>query len=185
MKKLFGLFLVLALGLSSCSKEDKDDDFDPLFSLPYEPLKNLTELRGKKYKYAGIKVEGRKAGILSEYAMTCSVSDLLVFSEGEGDEISKIEFFRAKSNCDGTDRIGFYDYKLIEEGLLSTRLILHFPNTEVLQGAAAVGEHFVDGRFHIQIGFQGEYLRIEDRISNYIRVKPEEEVFLYFKEYKY
>ncbi|EKB08029.1 hypothetical protein HMPREF9716_01502, partial [Myroides odoratus CIP 103059] len=33
-----------------------------------------------------------------------------------------------------------------------------------------------------EIGFQGEYLRIEDRMSTYKREDPNEKVYLYFKK---
>ena len=34
----------------------------------------------------------------------------------------------------------------------------------------------------LEIGFQGEYLRIEDRMSNYQRKDENEKVYLYFKK---
>lgn len=183
MKILVGLILVVLLSLVSCSKEDNKEEVDPLFSLPYHPLKDLAELKGKKFQYAGIKVEGRNAGLLTDASRTCSSSDLLIFSSDGENEVSSIEFFRAKVSCEGTDVIAFYNYFLIEEGILRTRLVLH--QQLGILASPIPGENFVNGRFNLRIGFQGEYLRVEDRMSNYTRMRPDEEVFLYFKKYKY
>lgn len=191
MRKIIGLILGLSLGLGSCSKDDnKENDFDPIFSLEYHPLKSLSELKGKKYKYSGIKVEGRKAGLLSETSTSCSRLDVLTFNILDGDELSTAEFLRNGVNCTNFDKILLFDFNLKQAGILSTKMSFNNiggdkGNNEEENSLNAISTMNLNGRFNLQIGFQGEYLRIEDRMSHYVRTNPDEEVFLYFKEVKY
>lgn len=191
MKKILGLILGLSLGLGSCSKDDnKENDFDPLFSLEYHPLKSLSELKGKKYKYSGIKVEGKKVGLLSETSTSCSRLDVLTFNILDGDELSTAEFLRNGVNCTNFDKILLFDFNLKQAGILSTKMSFNNiggdkGNNEEENSWNAISTMNLNGRFNLQIGFQGEYLRIEDRMSHYVRRNPDEEVFLYFKEVKY
>lgn len=184
MKKLIGLFLVLSLGLVSCSKDDnKSNDDDPIFSLEYQPLKSLSELKGKKFRYAGIKVEGKNASMVSETSPLCSAADHIIFYPEDGKKNSPIEFWRKPQNCGEYDIINFLEYYMVKEGLLSVRLFENFiPSTGIVSNSISEGGTINGQRVELQIGFQGKYLRIEDRMSNYRRIKPDEEVFLYFKE---
>ena len=184
MKKIIGLILVLSLGLVSCSKDDnKSSDVDPVFSLEYHPLKSLSEVKGKSFRYAGIKIGDKKVGLFSDTSPECSTSDLIVFYPENGEKNSPITFFRKTKICSGFDEINFIDYYMNKEGLLSTRLMKNYEPSTDISSNSIIETSFTEGRrYELQIGFQGKYLRIEDRMSHYVRLNPDEVVYLYFKE---
>ncbi len=201
MKKLFSIVIVffLAFIINSCSKSDDDDDKGAnIESQPYIKLKSLDEIRGVHYRYTGIKIGDRKATFLVENSKSCRAHEYFStisseyypnldfvyqqFEEGAFGcvqvvkRIPELEMYYPVSTV-------FLENSLAEEGkLLTTMLTGYFapdysePNKpDRLFTSSRVYKGF------LEIGFQGDYLRIEDRMSNYQRKNENEKVYLYFK----
>lgn len=165
--------LVLALFfMLGCSKSDdnKDDDFDAIFSQEVIPLKSFTELRAGSYLYAGFKAEGRKTSMLIEGSKSCTAyNDLFFIKDGE-EGINAIEYnlhSPGQFGCRRYSTLLFLENRMYKEGVLFTTIKDVF-GKRVFKGL-------------LEIGFQGDYLRLEDKISDYLRKDPDEKVYLYFK----
>lgn len=181
MKNIFlkiGLSISLLL-LANCSKSSDDSDFDPIFSQEYTQLQNLEEISSDIYYYAGIKIGDRKASMLIENSKSCRRYEY--FSTMEDSNYETLDFvfmkFTEGLGCVPTTSAFFLESQLIEEGKLFTTIREGDYYMDLF-----LGERMYKGI--LEIGFQGEYLRIEDRMSNYKRMDPEEKVYLYFKKNK-
>ncbi|WP_410879076.1 hypothetical protein [Myroides sp. DW712] len=178
MKKVCCI-VVLCLGsiLTSCSKNDDNKDTDPIFSLPYIPLKSLSEFSDNEtYYYAGFKAGERNASMLSPTSTACNRDETLQFFYDDFEEIKYIKYYRTNRNCSGKETVVLSKNKLISEGILLTKIEELMGDFEPLPGDDD------KGNIELEIGFQGEYLRIEDQMSHYNRTNPTDKVYLYFKK---
>jgi len=164
----FGLFFALG-----CSKSDDNADVDLVGSLAYRPLESLEELGKKQYEYVGIKVGDRKVGLLPSNTSSCSQNDKLE-AQFTDDKFERIVFYRMSKNCKEKKEVRLVRNILVKEGILHTIVVGSIDDVSKL----AIDE---EGRIALEIGFQGDYLRIEDRMSNFKRTKHNEKVYLYFK----
>lgn len=175
MKKLTGITLLLISSLLlGCTKSDDTKGVDPVFSLTYTPLKNLEELTQTHYYYAGFKAGEAKSSMLSSYSKSCNREDYLQLNFDANQEFV-MNFFRMRIQCLGFEIVNLEKNILIKEGILRTKV----------SGSKDVLEKLIvdkEGRIELEIGFQGDYLRIEDRMSNYSRHKYDQKVYLYFKK---
>jgi len=178
MKKLLCI-VVLCLGsmLTSCSKNDDHKDTDPIFSLPYTPLKNLSKFLDKEtYYYAGFKAGERKASMLTPTSTACNRNETLQFFYDDLGKLKYIKYYRTNRNCSGKETVVLSKNELISEGILLTKI------TEPMGDFEPLIEYDGKGNIELEIGFQGEYLRIEDYMSHYNRINPTDKVYLYFKK---
>ncbi|EHQ41346.1 hypothetical protein [Myroides odoratus] len=194
MKKIIAI-LVGSIALASCSSDDnKSSSDDPIFSQPYEELKSLDELAVGKYAYIGNKIGDRKVGVVGETSNckrvdylvvhrnpTTSVLDSLTYNnfrldkiEGRLECMSIFEFPRLLQKNELV-RSG-YMRTSIEDGYLKQ---LYKDDGKTKDGKKYERKDYFKGE--IEIGFQAGYLRIEDRLSDYKRLK-DEKVYLYFKK---
>ncbi|MGS4345846.1 hypothetical protein ACKUSY_09720 [Myroides odoratus] len=173
MKISIQFFLVVGLFfLGACSKSDdnKDENFDFVFSQEFIPLKSFNELRAGSYLYAGFKAEGRKMSMLIEGSKSCTAYNDLFFIKDDEDSISTIQYnlhSAGQFGCMRYSTLLFLENKMFKEGILFTTI------------KDPYGKRVFKGL--LEIGFQGDYLRIEDKISDYVRKDPDEKVYLYFK----
>ncbi|WHT37592.1 hypothetical protein QNH98_10280 [Myroides sp. mNGS23_01] len=169
--RLLVLFLmILSLG---CSKGDDNTDLDPIYSLEYKPLKSFTELGKKQYNYVGIKIGDKKVGLLSDSDKSCVRLDK-VQAHFEDDKLVELVYNRMERDCSKSNKVRLVKNSLNEEGILHT----------IVHGSRDKLDNLIideEGRISLEIGFQGDYLRIEDRMSNFKRTKHNEKVYLYFK----
>lgn len=173
MKQLTILMVLLVNSfLLSCSKSDNTEDVDPVFSLPYTPLRDLAELDATSYLYAGLKVEGRRSSMLTPTSRLCNIYDELHLNFN-ANQLANMKFSRRNKNCEGFKIVTLSKNTLVKEGVLRTNIYGSVDKLDKL----IVDEQ---GRIDLEIGFQGDYLRIEDRMSNYSRHKYDEKVYLYF-----
>ncbi|WP_353100333.1 hypothetical protein [Myroides odoratus] len=194
MKKIIAI-LVGSIALASCSSDDnKSSSDDPIFSQPYEELKSLDELAVGKYAYIGNKIGDRNVGVVGETSNckrvdylvvhrnpTTSVLDSLTYNnfrldkiEGRLECMSIFEFPRLLQKNELV-RSG-YMRTSIEDGYLKQ---LYKDDGKTKDGKKYERKDYFKGE--IEIGFQAGYLRIEDRLSDYKRLK-DEKVYLYFKK---
>lgn len=206
MKKILVL-LFGAIAIAACSSDDNSSSSDdPIFSQPYTELVNLDELTLGKYAYVGNKIGDRKVGLVQvnneckkkDYLVTHrtgsaldslsynNYSFLLVDTKKECRSI--FEFPRIVKSMDLTSPGNLNanildDYleptevnKLDEEGNIVVDNSGN-PITEVI----LVRKTKVHYKGNMEIGFQAGYLRIEDHLSDYKRLK-DEKVYLYFKK---
>lgn len=194
MKKIIAI-LVGSIALASCSSDDnKSSSDDPIFSQPYEELKSLDELAVGKYAYIGNKIGDRNVGVVGETSNckrvdylvvhrnpTTSVLDSLTYNnfrldkiEGRLECMSIFEFPRLLQK-NALVRSG-YMRTSIEDGYLKQ---LYKDDGKTKDGKKYERKDYFKGE--IEIGFQAGYLRIEDRLSDYKRLK-DEKVYLYFKK---
>lgn len=199
MKKIFyvTLLFLLALISNSCSKSDNGSSSD-IESKAYIKLKSLDEIKGVHYQYAGIKIGDRKATFLSENSKSCRAHEY--FSSISSEYYPSLDFiYQAfeEGNFGCTEVVKripelemyfpvstvFLENSLVEEGkLLTTLLIGYFAPDNRPENLPH--RLYTSGRVYkgfLEIGFQGDYLRIEDRMSNYQRKDENEKVYLYFK----
>ena len=181
------VFILSVLFSTSCSKSDDGKGGSDIESKEYIKLKSLDEIRGGHFRYAGIKIGDRKATFLVENSKSCRAHEY--FSTISSEFYPNLDFVYQqfeegplgceKINSGGAvgyhDSIVFLESSLIEEGKLLTT---------ILNGYFAIGRLYTSSRVYkgfLEIGFQGDYLRIEDRMSNYQRKDRNEKVYLYFK----
>lgn len=175
MMNKIGRLLVLFLMLLSlgCSKSDDNIDVDPIYSLEYKPLKSFKELGEKQYDYVGIKIGDRKVGLLLDSNQACVRLDKIQ-AHLKDDRLVALVYNRMERNCSKSDEVRLVKNNLYEEGILHT----------IVYGSRDKLDDLIideEGRISLEIGFQGDYLRIEDRMSNFKRTKHNEKVYLYFK----
>ncbi|MDR0224520.1 MAG: hypothetical protein LBI32_05630 [Myroides odoratus] len=175
------LVLLISILIFSCSKsDDNKDEFDPIFDLAYTKLKNLDDISKNVFYYAGIKVGKAKTSMLIPGSTSCRASEY--FSPMEEKTLANLNFGYIKYQigplgCETTNSSFFTETSLINEGELFTTIrngIIPDRGPIILQERSFKGI--------LEIGFQGEYLRIEDRMSTYKREDPNEKVYLYFKK---
>lgn len=185
MKKFrlkIGLLIVLLTSFS-CSKSSDDNDLDPVFSQEYTKLQSLEEISSNIYYYAGIKVGDRKASMLIENSKSCRSHEYFSIMREARYEVLDFGFIKFKEDneeglgCIPTTSAFFLESQLIEEGQLFTTIREGIVSPI---GDVVLYERVFKGI--LEIGFQGKYLRIEDRMSNYKREDPNEKVYLYFKK---
>ena len=157
--------------LLSCSKDDGNSmKGEDVFLLPYAPLKSLDELYRGSYVYGGFKAEGREASMILENSKSCRAFDDLYVTKDSFDKVSLMEYnlhTAGQFGCVRDDIIRLEENKIYKEGILFTTIKDRY------------GKRIFKGL--LEIGFQGDYLRLEDRMSDYKRKDPNEKVYLYFK----
>lgn len=201
MKKLIytTIICLIALTMNSCSNSDDNNGGNDIESKEYIKLKSLDEIRGGHFRYAGIKIGDRKATFLEENSKSCRAHEYFAtisseyypnldfiyqaFEKGElgctqiVKRIPELEIYYSVSTV-------FLENSLVEDGkLLTTMLIGYFAMDKEFPEKAS--RLYTSSRVYkgfLEIGFQGEYLRIEDRMSNYQRKDENEKVYLYFKK---
>lgn len=203
MKKFIALFIAIVL-FAACSKDDNKDNHDPVFSQPYTELQSLSELVYGKYQYIGNKIGDRKVGIVNE-GTYCKQLDYLLIATDSLDVNAKLityNNFRLEKPNNVLTCVSIFDFprKVIKfdlksPGILKCNVEDDYWDSEEKRdedGNVVRDENgdivYVDvikRKTHysgdLEIGFQAGYLRIEDRLSDYKRVK-DEKVYLYFKK---
>ena len=191
MKKIIAI-LVGSIALASCSSDDnKSSSDDPIFSQPYTELANLDELQTGKYQYVGNKIGDRKVGLISEAAKCKSSDNLLVHRTGTVLDSITYNNYRPEVINNKEECLNIFEYprlmrknELVSPGHLSTSVedgyLFAIIDDEgiVERREYRRKDHF---KGELEIGFQAGYLRIEDRLSDYKRLKGEK-VYLYFKK---
>ncbi|WP_353160369.1 hypothetical protein [Myroides odoratus] len=173
--------LLLSVLIFSCSKsDDTRDDSDPIFDLPYTKLKHLDDISKNVFYYAGIKVGNAKTSLLIPGSTSCRASEYFSFMEEKvlpNLNFGYVKYQIGPLGCETTNSSFFTETKLINEGELFTTI-----RNGIIpeRGPIILQERIFKGI--LEIGFQGEYLRIEDRMSTYKREDPNEKVYLYFKK---
>ncbi|MGG5506638.1 MULTISPECIES: hypothetical protein [unclassified Myroides] len=176
--------LVSVTFLSSCSSDD-ESSYDPIFSAKYTPLTDFSQLGRSTYFYAGIKIEGYKTSVLPPDATSCIKDDILVPSFDEKDNFSGLEYIRSNKRCsEGFGSIILVKNELVEKGVFRTNMYFNGNFYYDKEGVRQYYDSDENWAFkgNLEIGFQGDYLRIEDRMSHYTRPGSIEKVYLYFKK---
>ncbi len=176
MKYWIGSVLVLVSSLFlSCSSSDDTKEIDPIFSLPYTPLSSMNDLDEGDYAYVGIKIADQKVGMITPTSTTCARKDFMTIFY-EGTELNHMIYYKKNRSCSGTVAVMLSEMFLENEGVLATLI-----GSSDQSNPSAV-PHDTKNHIRLEVGFQGEYLRIEDRMSNFTRTKHNEKVYLYFKK---
>lgn len=195
MKKILAL-LFGALAIVACSSDDSSSSEDPIFSQPYTELTSLDELAEGKYAYVGNKIGDRKVGLVLE-SNECKKKDYLV-AHRTGAVLDSLSYnnFGMKVNDNKRECGSIFEFPRIVRNMaleapgdlkvLVTDDYLHKividkgpdEDPEIKYERRRKPAHH-DG--NIEIGFQAGYLRVEDRLSDYQRLK-DEKVYLYFKK---
>jgi len=180
MKKLILFIGIVAMPLFGCSKsDDAQEEEDDIFLLEYRELKDLNELKNKVFFYVGIKKGDAKTSMLIPNSRSCRAHEF--FSQAKSNAYPTLEFSYIKMEngalgCEITTSVYFLTNNLIRDGILQTTLKEGVPSESGIQLLPKDAIY----RGPIEIGFQGDYLRIEDRMSAYQREDPNEKVYLYF-----
>ncbi len=195
MKNIIGIFSLLFL--LSCSSSDDTVDLDPIASAEFIPLKDFSELGRKTYFYAGIKAEGRKVSLLPDDTDSCQRDDFFAPVYNQEEQLVFFQYNRIGPRCEGgTSLILFTNNKLVNDGIFETTLYLvgssfdmddliakeSNDDDDVVKSVSSIDNkrrERYDGK--LEIGFQGGYLRVEDRMSHYSRPRATDKVYLYFK----
>lgn len=178
--KYIVLCFILLFSVSCSKSDDNKDNYDPISAMEYSKLKSLDEINNKIFYYAGIKRGNEKASMLSTGSYSCRANEFfsVIIKENQPNlNFGFIKFQSGNLGCETTDSVFFIDAKLLNEGELFTTLVDGYLHPQI---GIVLGERRFKGS--LEIGFQGEYLRIEDYMSNYERIDPNEKVYLYFKK---
>lgn len=185
MRKLVIFGFIFSFFCISCSKsDDNGGEFDPVFDLAYTKLKDLEEINKKTFYYAGIKVGDKKTSMLIPGSMSCRASEF--FGPAFDPEYLTLDFAYMKYKtgglgCEVTNSSFLTETSLVGEGQLFTTIRDgYIDDSNPLNIRIVLNERIFKGI--LEIGFQGDYLRIEDRMSTYKREDPNEKVYLYFKK---
>ncbi|MGQ8869588.1 hypothetical protein [Myroides sp. TSA_177.3] len=194
MKKIIAI-LVGSIALASCSSDDnKSSSDDPIFSQPYEELKSLDELAVGKYAYIGNKIGDRKVGVVGETSNCKRVDYLVVHRNPTTSVLDSITYnnFRLDKIEGRLECMSIFEFprllqknELVRSGYMRTSIEdgylkqLYKDDGKTKDGKKYERKDYFKGE--IEIGFQAGYLRIEDRLSDYKRLK-DEKVYLYFKK---
>ncbi|MCS4239263.1 hypothetical protein M2306_003051 [Myroides gitamensis] len=179
------LVLLISILIFSCSKsDDNKDEFDPIFDLTYTKLKNLDDISKNVFYYAGVKVGNSKTSLLIPGSMSCRASEYfgpLFDPLYPSVDFTYIKYQDGEIGCKVTNSSFFSETSLVGEGQLFTTIRDgYIDDSNPLNIKIVLQERSFKGI--LEIGFQGEYLRIEDRMSTYKREDPNEKVYLYFKK---
>lgn len=206
MKKIL-VVLFSAIAIAACSSDDNSSSSDdPIFSQPYTELANLDELVTGKYAYVGNKIGDRKVGLVPA-SNECKQKDYLVVHRTDVvlDSLSYnnygLQVIDNRQECRSV-----FEFPRIVRGMdllspdhLKVLVTDDYLDPEVIDKLDDDGKPVLDDdgkpvketifirkrkehyNGNIEIGFQAGYLRVEDRLSNYQRVKGEK-VYLYFKK---
>jgi|GEM_PF-2244078 len=191
MKKVLAILLG-GIALASCSSDDnKSSSSDPIFSQPYTELTSLDELQTGRYQYVGNKIGDQKVGLFNE-SVPCKSSDYLFVHRTDAvlDSITynnfKPEIIKDKVECFSVFEFPRLMQKneLVTPGHLET-MVRDGYLQPIFDDDGTVTKREYRRKNHylgqLEIGFQAGYLRIEDRLSDYKRLKGEK-VYLYFKK---
>ncbi len=179
------LVLLISILVFSCSKsDDTKDDSDPIFDLPYTKLKHLDDISNDVFYYAGIKVGNAKTSMLIPSSMSCRASEYFgpIFDPLHPDlDFTYIKYKNGELGCETTNSSFFSETSLVEEGQLFTTIRDgYIDDSNPFNIKIVLQKRIFKGI--LEIGFQGKYLRIEDRMSTYKREDSNEKVYLYFKK---
>ncbi|MDR0229542.1 MAG: hypothetical protein LBI72_10860 [Flavobacteriaceae bacterium] len=194
MKKVVVIFAAV-MTFVACSKSDDNgkQEVDPIFSKEYFPLKDVKDLALGDYNYAGIKIGDRNVGLITTSAK-CKTGDVVKVYKAMETKIDSIVYYNNKYDSKKQDCVLTFSSprtmapnNLIKEGILSTyiqeydwrALTPEEKEKDKDKERVKFNRKVYDGP--VEIGFQAGYLRIEDYMSDYSRVKNEK-VYLYFKK---
>lgn len=198
MKKTV-FFLATMVAIASCSNSDDNKNQDPISSQTYTPLASFDNLAPGAYQYIGNDIGDGKVGLVGSSSANCKDKDYLIVYKTE-QKLDSISYsnFKTVINKDKVvecqklggefDRI-LRGNRLNAAGILTTlvtedeRVPL---TTEEKKKTPEKDSKIVRKTIYsgiLDIGEQGGYLRIEDRLSGYtpgskIKGKP----YLYFKK---
>lgn len=182
--RIFILFFVLLC--ISCSKSDDEaSEYDPVYALEYTRLQSLDQISENVFYYAGIKVGDQKTSLLIPEDKSCRAAEFFGPAYDRDFptlDFAYIKFAKGQLGCESTESAYFTETRLVEEGKLLATIRRGYPDRTSIPEAhfLVLKERIFKGL--LEIGFQGDYLRIEDRMSNYKREDPNEKVYLYFKK---
>lgn len=202
MKKILAV-LFGAIAIAACSSsDDNSSSVDPIFSQPYTELTNLDELLSGKWAYVGNKIGDRNVGLVSE-SNECKKKDyLVVHRTGTATAIDSLSYNNYGVMINNNEKVctSVFEFprivrnlSLASAGLANVRITDDYIHREVIEIKNDKGEiekkeiftrkrrspaHY-EGK--LEMGFQAGYLRVEDYLSDYSRLKNEK-VYLYFKK---
>ncbi|MGG5576738.1 hypothetical protein ACPDHL_05260 [Myroides sp. C15-4] len=188
MKKLklrmIALAFIAGFTMISCSSDDNKEAAYDVYNLPYTPLTDLSELGKETYFYVGIKIEGYKTQLIPPTKETCLKEDKIVALYNDDEMLVRLDYKRSGINCKGYDNIRLTQNKIVQPGILNTNLYVAGTYEKADNGDMVLVPSDSNERFEgdIEIGFQGRYLRIEDRMSHYSRPANVNKVYLYFEK---
>ena len=164
-----------------CSKSDDNaSDVDPVYTLEYTKLQDIEQITRKTFYYAGIKIGDKKTSLLIPNSKSCRAEEFFGPSKDNSFpalDFAYIKFKEGQLRCEPTISSYFVETSLIDEGQLFTTIRAGY--FDEASQRLVLKERIFKGI--LEIGFQGDYLRIEDRMSTYKREDPNEKVYLYFK----
>lgn len=198
MKKILVL-LFGAVAIAACSSDDSSSSEDPIFSQPYTELTSLDELVEGKYAYVGNKIGDRKVGLVLE-SNECKKKDYLV-AHRTGAVLDSLSYnnYGMQVNDNKRECGSIFEFPRIVRNMVleapgdlkvvitddyidvTVEKIINEEGEEVevtTRKRKRKPPHYNE---NIEIGFQAGYLRVEDRLSDYQRLKGEK-VYLYFKK---
>lgn len=186
MFKKFFLIAVLGFFTLSCSKsEDDGKGMDFVANLPYTPLNELSEVGDETYYYVGIRVGDYKMNLISETNAGCVKFDKIVAEKNDKGEIINLRYKRSNIGCVG----GYVDIlmsrnRMISPGIMDTNIYVAGSYEKGENGEEILVPSKSNERYEgqVEIGFQGEYLRIEDRMSHFTYPSKVDKVYLYFEK---
>ncbi|WP_413513213.1 hypothetical protein [Myroides odoratus] len=206
MKKIL-VMLFGAITIAACSSDDNSSSSnDPIFSQPYTELANLDELVTGKYAYVGNKIGDRKVGLVPA-SNECKQKDYLVVHR-TGVVLDSLSYnnYGYRVVDDKRECRSIFEFPRIVRGMnllspdkLKVLVTDDYLESKVIDELGADGKPVLDEHGkpkkktiylrkrkehysgNLEIGFQADYLRVEDRLSDYSRVK-DEKVYLYFKK---
>lgn len=193
MKKLWLLASLLIVG-ASCSSDDGNPEkpVDPIFELEYVPLNDFSDVQSN-YIYAGAKIGDRPVGLISKN--NCVSGNSITFYATSSTAVTRDSIFYLSNKFNEELGVGCeYDFsrtmrdvRMVEKGKMHVD-IADFIWKEVRVPYDSLGHQRDSIRIDIEkkgyyngnleIGFQGKYLRIEDKVSKY---SGKDKVYLYFK----
>lgn len=194
MKKIIVSFCMI-LALVSCNKNDDNNsssNVDPIFSQPYTPLAEFSDLETATYRYVGNKIGDRPVGLVGA-AAKCKGNDRLQIFVDRKVVIDSIVYYNYSYDSKKQDcELSFISprvlksNKLASPGNMNSKVeefwfeeIIDKVDPSIITSKRKTKETYSG---NIEIGFQAEYLRIEDHISDYNYTPAKEKVYLYFKK---
>ncbi len=191
MKKSF-FFLLASVGIIGvgCSKSDDSnpEEIDTVFEAPYEALNSFEDLSSSVWRYEGAKIGDRKFGAV--YKSNCLSNNRLVFLGGDiaakKDSITYESFDLAKStvgDCSLDFRRTMRKSKMISKGKMFVDIYDYTVKIDTNKQTNIITIDTIKKTYYkgnIDIGFQKDMLRVEDKFTRY---SGSEKVYLYFKKW--